>query len=245
MFPDLAKMAATVITWLGAQWKLHQYGVSTICIKSGSSREVPGNITSWWRHQMEAFSALLAFCAGNSSVTGEFPAQSPVTRSFGVFFDLRLNNSWVNNGDAGDLRRPRSHHDVIAIYCKWAMSDVPGLGRCMPRFPAQFWQLTVCLPGTYPQWKCWCQTALEWTVELPVIFDAVTLMWCQSDDETKKSSLDDPILTRKAESWTSTAGSRSNVFSGFWTHLPVNRFESNCLSLRLIFSEFRFGVVCV
>ena len=45
---------------------------------------------SWWRHQMETFSALLALCAGNSPVTGEFPAQRPVTRSFDVFFDLRL-----------------------------------------------------------------------------------------------------------------------------------------------------------
>ena len=40
---------------------------------------------------MEAFSALLAICAGNSPVIGEFPAQSPVTRSFDVLFDLRLN----------------------------------------------------------------------------------------------------------------------------------------------------------
>ena len=40
---------------------------------------------------METFSALLALCAGNSPVTGEFPAQRPVTRSFDVFFDLRLN----------------------------------------------------------------------------------------------------------------------------------------------------------
>ena len=35
--------------------------------------------------------ALLAICAGNSSVTGEFPSQKPVTRSVDVFFDLRLN----------------------------------------------------------------------------------------------------------------------------------------------------------
>ena len=42
---------------------------------------------SWWRHQMEIFSALLALWA----VTGEFPAHRPVTRSFHVFFDLRLN----------------------------------------------------------------------------------------------------------------------------------------------------------
>ena len=42
-------------------------------------------------HQMESFSVLLALCAGNSPVTGEFPAQWPVTRSFSIFFDLCLN----------------------------------------------------------------------------------------------------------------------------------------------------------
>ena len=45
----------------------------------------------WWRHQMETFSALLVICAGNSPVPGEFPSHRPVTRSFDVFFDLRLN----------------------------------------------------------------------------------------------------------------------------------------------------------
>ena len=30
-------------------------------------------LCSWWRHQMETFSALLALCVGNSPVTGEFP----------------------------------------------------------------------------------------------------------------------------------------------------------------------------
>ena len=47
--------------------------------------------SSWWRHQMETLSALLVLCAGNSPGTGEFPSQRPMTRSFGVFFDLRLN----------------------------------------------------------------------------------------------------------------------------------------------------------
>ena len=45
----------------------------------------------WWRHQMEICSALLALCAENSPVTGEFPSQRPVTWSFDVFFDLHLN----------------------------------------------------------------------------------------------------------------------------------------------------------
>ena len=44
---------------------------------------------------METFSALLALCAGNSPVTDEFPAQGPVTQSFGVFY-LRLNKRLCN-----------------------------------------------------------------------------------------------------------------------------------------------------
>ena len=41
---------------------------------------------SWWRHQMETFSALLALCEGNSPVTGGFPSQRPVTRSSDVLW---------------------------------------------------------------------------------------------------------------------------------------------------------------
>ena len=70
---------------------------------------------SWWRHQMETFSALLALCAGNSPISGEFPAQRPVMRSFDVFFDLSLINGWVNTREAGDLRRYRAHYDVIVM----------------------------------------------------------------------------------------------------------------------------------
>ena len=42
------------------------------------------NSYTWWLHQMETFFALLAICAGNSPVPGEFPTQRPVTRSFDV-----------------------------------------------------------------------------------------------------------------------------------------------------------------
>ena len=48
-------------------------------------------IYSWWRHQIVTSSALLVFCAANSPVTGEFPAQRPVARSFDISFDLQLN----------------------------------------------------------------------------------------------------------------------------------------------------------
>ena len=50
---------------------------------------------AWYHQKMTPsngnISALLVICAGNSPVTGKFPVQRPVTRSFGVFFDLRLN----------------------------------------------------------------------------------------------------------------------------------------------------------
>ena len=57
---------------------------------SGNAKNQPR-----WRNQIKTFTALLAICAGNSPVTGEFPAQRPVTQSFDVFFDLRL-NKWLS-----------------------------------------------------------------------------------------------------------------------------------------------------
>ena len=45
-------------------------------------------LIQWWRDQMETFSALLAHCEGNPPVTGGFPLQRSVTRSFDAFFDL-------------------------------------------------------------------------------------------------------------------------------------------------------------
>ena len=94
-----------------------------------------GSMSLWWRHQMETFSALLAICAGNSLVPGEFSAQRPVTRSFDVFFDLRPGNGWVNNGEAGDSRRHRAQYDVIVMslairnwsswFCGWVLGYPP------------------------------------------------------------------------------------------------------------------------
>ena len=39
---------------------------------------------------------------GSSPFTDEFSTQWAVTRSTDVFFDLRLNNDWVNNSEAGE-----------------------------------------------------------------------------------------------------------------------------------------------
>ena len=70
---------------------------------------------AWWRHQMETFSALLALCAGNSPV----PVNSPHKGQWRVtlissLIGARIND-WVNNREAGDLRRYRGHYDVIVM----------------------------------------------------------------------------------------------------------------------------------
>ena len=103
-----------------------------------------GNIKvphSWWRHQMETFSALLAICAGNSPVPGEFPAQRPVTRSFDVFFDLRLNKrlikqsrGWWFETSSWSLWRQRN---VLAFLgeCtdyRWIPSQRPSIAESVP-----------------------------------------------------------------------------------------------------------------
>ena len=75
----------------------------------------PWFVRLWWRHKMETFPALLAICAGNSPVTGEFPARRPMARSFDIFVDLRLNKRLRNNREADDLRRHRALYDVIVM----------------------------------------------------------------------------------------------------------------------------------
>ena len=71
---------------------------------------------SWWRHQMETFSALLVIYAGNSPVTSEFPTQRSVTQSFDVFFDLCLNKWLSNNHEAGNLTCHCTHYDFTVIF---------------------------------------------------------------------------------------------------------------------------------
>ena len=63
---------------------------------------------------METISVLLPICAGNSPMSGEFRAQRQVTRMFSLIC-ARI-NSWVNNREAGDLRRHRAHYDFSVMW---------------------------------------------------------------------------------------------------------------------------------
>ena len=104
----------------------------------------------WWRHQMETFSALLALCAGNSPVTGEFPSQRPVTQSFDVSFELHLNKrlskqpwGWWSETPSCPLWR----------HCNGLMCVVVKVLLEMPWFIARFhWQFKIMFPKTYSKY---------------------------------------------------------------------------------------------
>ena len=70
---------------------------------------------SWWRHQMETFSTLLAFCAGNSPAPDEFPHKGQWRGALMFCVICALINGWVNNREAGDFRRYHAHYDVIVM----------------------------------------------------------------------------------------------------------------------------------
>ena len=77
---------------------------------------------------MEAFSVLLALCAGKSPVTGEFPSQRPVAQSFGIFFDLRLNKRLSKQSRRQWLKTPWCHYDItVMIHRKKAPFDIAQL----------------------------------------------------------------------------------------------------------------------
>ena len=60
---------------------------------------------SWWRHQMETFSASLDFVRG-------------IHRGPLMFALICVwINGWANNREAGDLTRHRAHYDVIVMWC--------------------------------------------------------------------------------------------------------------------------------
>ena len=64
------------------------------------------------RHEMETFFSSLALCAGNSPITGEFPHKGQWRGALKFSMACARINGWVNNREAGDLRRHRAHYDV-------------------------------------------------------------------------------------------------------------------------------------
>ena len=92
---------------------------------------------------METFSALLAICAGNSPVPGEFPTQRPVTRSFDVYFDLCPNErlskqswGWWFETLSSPLWR---HRNVESCSCHDIETPATSLAFCEGNLQMKSW----------------------------------------------------------------------------------------------------------
>ena len=71
---------------------------------------------SWWRHQMESFSALLTLCAGNSPVPLNSPHKGQGRGALMFSLICAWINDWVNNREAAVVRRHCGHYDVTVMH---------------------------------------------------------------------------------------------------------------------------------
>ena len=110
---------------------------------------------------MEIFSALLAICAGNSPVPVEFLAQRPVTRSFDVFLDLRLNKRlskqswgwWFETPSRPLWRHCNDQHCICCYDICWHREEIGGIWHEASLYTHFIWNF-----NSYETWNVECNS---------------------------------------------------------------------------------------
>ena len=155
-------------------------------------------MTSWLRHLIEIFSALLALCTKSKSKSKifynnkiiiihrmtqrlkpiwiyspvTFPSQRPVTWSFDVFFELRLNKRWSKQSWGWWFETPSRLYDVTVMWRRfpynWSITRREN--TVTDRFLLQLGQQRGALVFLW----CLPKQVVKRTVKLPVI-------WCSCD----------------------------------------------------------------
>ena len=139
----------------------------------------------WWRHRMETFSALLAICARNSPVPGEFPTQRPVTRSFDVFFNLRLKKRLSKQSSSWwfeTLLRPLwCHHNVLWMTDNLSFRWI----NCFPLIPkvykkeAHFYTHTIFIYVYLSNnFSCSMYFALQYCIDMNQVLESISIKLC-------------------------------------------------------------------
>ena len=91
---------------------------------------------SWWRHQMETFSALLALCAGIDRSPVNSPHKGQWRGALKFFLMGAWIHGWVNNREDADLRRHHAHHDVTGCNKRKDIVEIESL-----LYPLILWNL--------------------------------------------------------------------------------------------------------
>ena len=115
----------------------------------------------------------MAICVRNSSVPSEFPAQRPVTRSIDVSLICIWINGWVNNCEAGDLRRYRAHYDVTVIVLK-LIRGVPVfrvIQKYISKTPTHYCDITSCVAGNSPATRIYT----DMRITIKIIYRVISL----------------------------------------------------------------------
>ena len=108
---------------------------------------------AWWRHQMEAFSTLLAICAGNSPIPVNSPHKGQWRGALMFTLICVWINGWVNNVDAFGW----GYHIYIYIYIYILQSYSISNTLVTDGFPAQrdsntsvpLWRIVVRINTNY------------------------------------------------------------------------------------------------
>ena len=135
---------------------------------------------------METFSALLALWSGNSPVSGEFPAQRPVTRSFDVFFDLHLIKRLSKHSRGWwfeTLSRPFWRHCNVdkSHKCHNAPAPYPAMHQSEQKRAHVSSEWYIAGYGTSAFWNLWYWSMKCFTWPLPPVRPSVAGEWISSD----------------------------------------------------------------
>ena len=124
---------------------------------------------TWWRHQTETFSALLALCTGNSPVPVNSPHKGQWRGALMFSLICAWINDWVSNREAGDLRRHRGHYDVnvmnydmgkqlfSGVSVGWHYWSMPNFNVALARptlLPGHGWVITSWFDGDAIDYPC-------------------------------------------------------------------------------------------
>ena len=117
---------------------------------------------------METFSALLAICAENSPVPVNSPHKGQLCGALMFTLICARINGWVNNREAGDLRRYRSHYDVIVM--RFTIKSFLWTGFIASQRNGQLRRLWIYNPRVVTRWRprdtCTLQYARSSLVEI-------------------------------------------------------------------------------
>ena len=98
---------------------------------------------AWWRHKMEIFPRYLRFVRGIHRSPVNSPHKGMWRGALTFSLICAWINGWVNNCEAGDLRRHRGHYDVIVMDVPCGIIHCPA---CRTTFVATRFRVAVICP---------------------------------------------------------------------------------------------------